>query len=175
MARLRGLFDPRIPAAALGARTLLGLPSHAVDIAIGIFLILMGCRCRHWLARHQLKASSGILRSRRADRLYHGHRGLTGPLSVPPVFVLRPPKGAFLATEAASSLGLYLSKSVTFERFGALTPDVAVKGLVAGASLMSAPSSQAVCAQAGAGCVPLVMDAIMLVAGASLLWAAATS
>ena len=44
-------------------------------------------------------------------------------------------KGAFLATEAASSLGLYLSKSVTFERFGALTPDIALKGLIAGSSL----------------------------------------
>ena len=30
-----------IPAAALGARTLLELPSHAVDIAIGLFLIAM--------------------------------------------------------------------------------------------------------------------------------------
>src|SRR6185436_2069158 len=46
-------------------------------------------------------------------------------------------KGAFLATEAASSLGLYLSKSVTFERFGALTSDLALKGLIAGASLMA--------------------------------------
>ena len=44
-----------IPAAALGARTLLALPSHAVDIAIGLFLIAM-VPVRHWLARHQLKA-----------------------------------------------------------------------------------------------------------------------
>src|ERR1044072_5972143 len=44
-----------IPAAALGARTLLALPSHMVDIAIGAFLIAM-VPVRHWLARHQLKA-----------------------------------------------------------------------------------------------------------------------
>src|SRR5918911_68145 len=44
-----------IPAAALGARTLLALPSHAVDIAIALFLIAM-VPVRHWLARHQLKA-----------------------------------------------------------------------------------------------------------------------
>jgi hypothetical protein len=36
-------------------------------------------------------------------------------------------KGAFVATEAASSLGLYCSKSVTFKRVGALTPDIALK------------------------------------------------
>src|SRR6267378_3944862 len=36
-----------IPAAALGARTLLALPSHAVDISIGLFLIAM-VPVRHW-------------------------------------------------------------------------------------------------------------------------------
>jgi len=44
-----------IPAAALGARTLLALPAHAVDIAIGLFLIAM-VQMRHWLARRELKA-----------------------------------------------------------------------------------------------------------------------
>src|SRR5512141_3423766 len=44
-----------IPAAALGARTLLALPSHAVDLAIGLFLIVM-VPARHWLARYHLKA-----------------------------------------------------------------------------------------------------------------------
>src|SRR5262250_3468540 len=44
-----------IPAATLGARTLLALPSHAVDISIGVFLIAM-VPARHWLARHELKA-----------------------------------------------------------------------------------------------------------------------
>ena len=52
----------------------------------------------------------------------------TGPLSVPLFLFYGLAKGAFLATEAASSLGLYLSKSVTFERFGALTPDIATEG-----------------------------------------------
>src|SRR3569833_3989178 len=45
-----------IPAAARGARTLLVLPSHAVDIAIGTFLIVM-VPVRQWLARHELKAN----------------------------------------------------------------------------------------------------------------------
>src|ERR1700758_441748 len=44
-----------IPAAALGARTLLALPSHTVDAAIGIFLIAM-VPLRRYLARHDLKA-----------------------------------------------------------------------------------------------------------------------
>src|SRR4051794_41780512 len=44
-----------IPAAALGARTLLALPSHAVDISVGLFLIAM-VPVRHWRARPNLKA-----------------------------------------------------------------------------------------------------------------------
>jgi uncharacterized protein len=126
-----------IPAAVLGARTLLALPSRAVDIAIGVFLIAM-VPVRHWLARHALKAQLWHLALGGAIIGYlTGIVVSTGPLSVPLFLFYGLTKGAFLATEAASSLGLYLSKSVTFERFGALTSDLALKGLIAGASLMA--------------------------------------
>ena len=116
-----------IPAAALGARTLLALPSHAVDIAIGVFLIAM-VPVRHWLARHQLKLSLWHLAIGGAVIGYlTGIVVSTGPLSVPLFLFYGLTKGAFLATEAASSLGIYLSKSVTFERFGALTSDIAAQ------------------------------------------------
>ena len=92
---------------------------------------------RHWLARHQLKARLWHLAVGGAIIGYlTGIVVSTGPLSVPLFLFYGLTKGAFLATEAASSLGLYLSKSVTFERFGALTPDIALKGLIAGSSLM---------------------------------------
>jgi uncharacterized protein len=135
-----------IPAAALGARTLLALPSHAVDIAIGLIGYI-----------------TGIVVS-------------TGPLSVPLFLFYGLTRGAFLATEAASSLGLYLSKSVTFQRFGALTPDIALKGLIAGASLMSgAFIAKRFVLRLEPEVFRLVMDGIMLAAGLSLLWSAATS
>jgi uncharacterized membrane protein YfcA len=165
-----------IPAAALGARTLLALPSHLVDIAIGLFLIMM-VPVRHWLARHQLKA-----------RLWHLALGgaligyltgivvSTGPLSVPLFLFYGLTKGAFLATEAASSLGLYFSKSVTFERFGVLTPDIAIKGLIAGSSLMfGAFIAKRFVLKIEPDVFRLVMDAIMLAAGLSMLWNAAQS
>ena len=121
-----------IPAAALGARTLLVLPSRAVDIAIGIFLIAM-VPVRHWLARHDLKLSLWHLALGGAVIGYlTGIVVSTGPLSVPLFLFYGLAKGAFLATEAASSLGIYLSKSVTFQRFGALNAEVALKGLIAG-------------------------------------------
>jgi uncharacterized membrane protein YfcA len=160
-----------IPAAALGARTLLALPAHAVDMTIGLFLIAM-VPLRHWLARHQLKA-----------RLWHLALGgaligyltgivvSTGPLSVPLFLFYGLTKGAFLATEAASSLGIYVSKSVTFQRFGALTPDIALKGLTAGASLMlGAFAAKRFVLKLEPDSFRLVMDAIMIAAGLSMLW-----
>lgn len=160
-----------IPAAALGARTLLVLPSRAVDIAIGLFLIAM-VPLRHWLARHKLKVSLWQLALGGAIIGYlTGIVVSTGPLSVPLFLFYGLTRGAFLATEAASSLGLYLAKSVTFQRFGALTPAVLLKGLIAGSSLMvGAFVAKRFVLKLDPEIFRLVMDAIILFAGLSMLW-----
>ena len=160
-----------IPAAALGARTLLALPSRAVDIAIGLFLIAM-VPARHWLARHHLKFSLWHLALGGAVIGYlTGIVVSTGPLSVPLFLFYGLTRGAFLATEAASSLGLYFSKSVTFQRFGALTGEVALRGVIAGSSLMfGAFIAKRFVLRLEPEMFRLVMDAIMLLAGASMLW-----
>jgi uncharacterized membrane protein YfcA len=165
-----------IPAAALGARTLLVLPSRAVDISIGLFLIAM-VPARHWLARHNLKVTLWHLAIGGAVIGYiTGIVVSTGPLSVPLFLFYGLSKGAFLATEAASSLGLYASKSVTFERFGALTPDVFLKGLIAGSSLMvGAFLAKRFVLRLNAEMFRLVMDVIMLAAGISMFWDALQS
>jgi uncharacterized protein len=165
-----------IPAAALGALTLLALPSRTVDMAIGVFLIAM-VPVRHWLARHQLKLSLWHIAAGGAVIGYlTGIVVSTGPLSVPLFLFYGLTKGAFLATEAASSLGLYVSKSITFERFGALTPDIAIKGLIAGSSLMfGAFIAKRFVLRLEPDVFRLVMDGIMLAAGLSLLWSAAFS
>src|SRR3954449_7021833 len=165
-----------IPAATLGARTLLALPSHAIDLAIGIFLIVM-VPVRHWLARHELKANLWHLAIGGAIIGYlTGIVVSTGPLSVPLFLFYGLSKGAFLATEAASSLGLYVSKSITFQRFGALTPDILLKGLIAGASLMAgAFVAKRYVLKLQPDVFRLVMDGIMIVAGLSMLWDALSS
>jgi hypothetical protein len=165
-----------IPAAALGARTLLALPSHTVDISIGVFLIAM-VPARHWLARHELKANLWHLAIGGAIIGYiTGIVVSTGPLSVPLFLFYGLSKGAFLATEAASSLGLYFAKSVTFERFGALNTDLVVKGLIAGSSLMfGAFVAKRFVMHLKPDAFRIIMDAIMLTAGVSLLWTAVTS
>ena len=164
---------PAIPAAALGARTLLALPSRIVDIFIGVFLIAM-VPARHWLARHHLKLSLPQLAIGGAAIGYlTGIVVSTGPLSVPLFLFYGLTKGAFLATEAASSLGIYVSKSVTFERFGALTPEIALKGLIAGSSLMfGAFVAKRFVLRLEPEGFRRLMDAIMIAAGLSTLWTA---
>ena len=165
-----------IPAAVLGARTLLALPSHAVDLAIGAFLIAM-VPVRHWLARHDLKANLWHLAVGGAVIGYlTGIVVSTGPLSVPLFLFYGLSKGAFLATEAAASLGLYFAKSVTFERFGALTSEVFIKGLIAGSSLMAgAFIAKRFVLHLKPDVFRLLMDGIMLAAGISMLWNAMQS
>jgi uncharacterized protein len=164
---------PAIPAAALGARTLLVLPSRTVDICIGLFLIAM-VPARHWLARHQLKLSLWHLAIGGAAIGYlTGIVVSTGPLSVPLFLFYGLTKGAFLATEAASSLGIYVSKSIAFQRFGALPLEVAVQGLIAGASLMAgAFVAKRFVVRLEPEVFRRMMDAIMIAAGLSTLWAA---
>src|SRR4030081_3050354 len=72
-----------IPAAALGARTLLILPSRIVDLSIGLFLILM-IPARRWLAARHLKISLA-------------HLALAGAVTVPIFLSYGLVKGAFLA------------------------------------------------------------------------------
>jgi uncharacterized protein len=164
---------PAVPAAALGARTLLALPSHAVDIAIGLFLIAM-VPVRHWLASHRFRLSLWHLAIGGAMIGYlTGIVVSTGPLSVPLFLFYGLTKGAFLATEAASSLGMYLSKTATFERFGALTAEIALQGLIAGSSLMfGAFIAKRFVLHLEPEMFRRLMDAIMLAAGLFTLWTA---
>src|SRR4029077_17221335 len=85
-----------IPAAVLGARTLLILPSRTVDICIALFLLGM-IPFRHWLAPRNLKLSLWHLAIVGAAIGYiTGIVATTGPISVPVFLAYGLVKGAFL-------------------------------------------------------------------------------
>lgn len=60
----------------------------------------------------------------------------TGPLTAPIFLATGLVKGAFLSTEAAASLAVYLAKAVVFRSFGALPLEILVKGLIIGSTLL---------------------------------------
>jgi uncharacterized membrane protein YfcA len=97
----------------------------------------------------------------------------TGPITAPIFLAYGLVKGAFIATEAASSLAVYLSKSAVFRRFGALPLPVITQGLITGASLMAgAWIAKRFVLRLHPDRFRLVMDALMLLSGATMLWTA---
>lgn len=126
---------PGIPSAALGAHTLLSIPPAVVDVCLAVFFVGMipGRRLLRRAAfrvrlRHLAVAGAAI-------GFLTGLVLSTGPLSVPVFTGYGLSGGAFLGTEAASSLLLYAGKLVSFGVSGALTPDVVVRGATVGIGL----------------------------------------
>jgi uncharacterized membrane protein YfcA len=164
------------PATVLGAKTLLVLPSRAVDVAIGCFLLAM-IPLRHWLAAHEIRL-----------KLWHfavigavvgyitGIVVTTGPVTVPIFLMYGLVKGAFLATEAASSLAIFGSKVLAFRSFGAMPLDTFVKGLIAGSSLMAGTFlSKRFVMKLDANAFRYMLDGLMLISGLAMLWNAFAS
>ena len=126
-----------MPAAALGARTLLVLPSGVVEAVLGGFFIAM-VPTRRWMLRQDWRLTRAQLAAVGAVIGYiTGIVVSTGPLNTPFFLMHGLVKGAFLGTEAMSSIGIYVAKAVTFRSFGALPLDVFVQGLVVGSTLLA--------------------------------------
>src|SRR3954452_21424001 len=126
-----------IPGAALGARTMLSLPPQLVDLSLGCFFLIM-IPGRRWLAVRSYKLQLWMLVP--AGLVIGFLTGIvvsTGPITVPLFTAYGLLKGAFIATEAAASLAVYISKAITFRSFGALPTEIVLKGLISGSSVMA--------------------------------------
>ncbi len=163
-----------IPAAALGARTLLVLPSRAVDLALGAFFLAM-IPGRRWLTRMNVRIRLWQLAL--AGAVIGFLTGIvisTGPLSVPAFTSYGLLKGAFLSTEAASSLSLMISKVATFRQLGALPLGSILQGLIVGASVMAGTFvGKVVVLRMSLGMFQRVLDGLLACSGLAMLWAAA--
>ena len=162
-----------IPGAALGARTMLSLPSQWVDIALGSFFLVM-IPGRRWLAVRSYQISLWLLVP--AGVVIGFLTGIvvsTGPITVPLFTAYGLMKGAFIATEAAASLAVYISKATTFRSFGALPSDIVVKGLITGTSVMAGTYvARMVVERLSLAAFQRLLDGVMLISGLALLWAA---
>lgn len=162
-----------VPGAALGARTMLLLPSHTVDIALGTFFLVM-IPGRRWLAaRHYRIGPLVMIPAGFFIGFLTGIVVSTGPISVPVFTSYGLVKGAFIATEAAASLALYVSKAITFRSFGALPTDIIVQGLIIGSSVMAGTYlAKRLVERLSITTFQYLLDVVMLVSGIALLWAA---
>jgi uncharacterized protein len=167
---------PGVPAAVLGARTMLVLPPRAVDAAMGVFLVAM-IPARRWLAANMVSLRLPHLAAAGAViGFLTGIVAATGPADVPFFIGYGLTKGAFIGTEAAASLAVYATKTVTFQRSGALPFDYILKGLTVGTSLMVGSFiAKPFLLRLAPEKFRLIMDALLLASGASLLWGAYSS
>jgi uncharacterized membrane protein YfcA len=164
---------PGVPAAALGAHTLLVLPAHAVDIGLGLFFLAM-IPARHWLNTHHVMIRLWQLSlAGAAIGFLTGIALSTGPLSVPAFGAYGLVKGAFLSTEAISSLALMLSKAATFRELGALPLSAIIQGLIIGTSVMAGSfAGKAIVQRMALRTFQTVLDVVLFVSGLALIGAA---
>ncbi len=164
---------PGVPAAALGARTLLVVPARVVDVALGTFFLAM-IPARRWLHAHDFRIQLWQLAlAGTAIGFVTGIVLSTGPLSVPAFTSYGLLRGAFLSTEAASSLALMISKVATFRQLGALPLPSILQGFIVGLSVMAgAFVGKAVVRRMSIHTFQLLLDVLLLCSGLSLVWAA---
>ena len=149
------------------------LPEHTVEIALGLFFLAM-VPGRRWLASRNITIGfGGLVIAGAVIGFLTGIVVSTGPLSVPTFAAYGLVKGAFIATEAAGSLALYISKALTFRQFGALPADIIIKGLISGSSVMLGTYlARLIVERLSVATFQRLLDAVMIVSGSALLWAA---
>ena len=142
-------------------------------MALGLFFLAM-VPGRRWLAARNITLGyGGMALAGAVIGFLTGIVVSTGPLSVPAFAAHGLVKGAFIATEAAGSLALYVSKAVTFRTFGALPVDIIVKGLITGSSVMAGTYlARLIVERLSIATFQRLLDGVMLVSGMVLLWTA---
>ena len=162
-----------IPAAALGAHTLLTLPTQWVELALGLFFIAM-IPIRHWMARQQWRLTLWHMALIGASiGFITGVVVSTGPINAPFFLAYGLVKGAYLGTEALGSLAVYIAKAITFRHFDALPWPIVLKGLIIGSSLVAgAFIAKRLLNHIDNQRFKTLMDALLLFAGLTMLWAA---
>ena len=162
-----------IPAVALGARTFLALDARVVEGFLGLFLIAMIPARRWFMARQLLIGYGGLAVVGAGIGFLTGMVASTGPINSPFFLAYGLTKGAYIATEALASLPVYFTKSLVFQKSGALPWDLAMKGVIVGAAMMAGSLlAKRIVQRLEAHQFHSVMDALMLASGLVLLWGA---
>ena len=158
-----------VPGAMLGARLLLAIPAGVAETALGVFFLAL-IPARRWLARREFRLTRTHLMLLGAPLgVLTGVVVSTGPLTVPLFTFYGLERGAFLGTEAASSLGMYAAKAATFRALGALPLELLLHGLAVGATLMAGSfAGRFVVLRLSPASYRSLIDGLMAISGISL-------
>lgn len=160
---------PGVPAAVLGARTLLAVSPRIIDGCLGAFFLAMIAVRRRLAGRERRTRPWQLAMAGLVVGFLTGVVLATGPLSVPVFIGYGLTAGRFLGTEAASALILYLAKTATFGSSGALSLGTVLEGVVIGLALTVGPfAARPFVRRAGPRAYGLLIDAVLAVAAVGM-------
>ena len=159
-----------IPAVILGVNTLVTLNDRLVEITLGLFLILL-IPIRRWMRNQNFYLKLWQMSLVGAGIGYlTGIVATTGAINTPFFLAFGLSKGAFLGTEAASTLSILFTKGITFHQLGFLNATAIIQGLLIGSCvLLGSIFSKRIVLALPEKKFLLLMELVMLISGASIL------
>jgi hypothetical protein len=159
-----------IPAVILGVNTLVTLNDRLVEITLGLFLILL-IPIRRWMRQKNFYLKLWQMSLVGAVIGYlTGIVATTGAINTPFFLAFGLSKGAFLGTEAASTLSILFTKGITFHQLGFLNNTAIIQGLLIGSCvLVGSIFSKKIVLALPEKKFLLLMELVMLISGASIL------
>jgi len=159
-----------IPAVILGVNTLVTLNDRLVEITLGLFLILL-IPIRRWMRKQNFYLKLWQMSLVGAGIGYlTGIVATTGAINTPFFLAFGLSKGAFLGTEAASTLSILFTKGITFHQLGFLNTTAIIQGLLIGSCvLLGSIFSKRIVLALPEKKFLLLMELVMLISGASIL------
>jgi len=159
-----------IPAVILGVNTLVTLNDRLVEITLGLFLILL-IPIRRWMRKQNFYLKLWQMSLVGAGIGYlTGIVATTGAINTPFFLAFGLSKGAFLGTEAASTLSILFTKGITFHQLGFLNTTAIIQGLLIGSCvLLGSIFSKRIVLALPEKKFLLLMELVMLISGVSIL------
>jgi uncharacterized membrane protein YfcA len=159
-----------IPAVILGVNTLVTLDDRLVEITLGLFLILL-IPIRRWMRKQNFYLKLWQMSLVGAVIGYlTGIVATTGAINTPFFLAFGLAKGAYLGTEAASSLSILFTKGITFHQLGFLNTTAIIQGLlIGGCVLVGSIFSKRIVLALPEKKFLLLMELVMLISGLSIL------
>ena len=159
-----------IPAVILGVNTLVTLDDRLVEITLGFFLILL-IPIRRWMRKQNFYLKLWQMSLVGAVIGYlTGIVATTGAINTPFFLAFGLTKGAYLGTEAASTLSILFTKGITFHQLGFLNTTAIIQGLLIGSCvLLGSIFSKRIVLALPEKKFLLLMELVMLISGVSIL------
>ena len=160
-----------VPAVVLGVNTLVSLNERMVEMTLGFFLIAL-IPIRRWMRKKNfyLKLWQMSLVGALIGYLT-GIVATTGAINTPFFLAYGLTKGAFLGTEAASTLSILFTKGITFHQLGFLNTTAIIQGLLIGIFvLIGAVFSKKIVLALPEEKFLMLMELVMFISGTSILF-----